>query len=152
VLRSSPTPRSIPCRIDRGHRGPYHHTEAYGGGCMMISVAEHAAGSWRIAEIAPDFELIDAWALPISAPRPDVDGLEALFDRLAPAALGPATAMLFQLRRRLGAWFGWEEHANALPIPGCRESSLRERLPPDLRVGLPAPLPTERFRVVYRTP
>ena len=34
---------------------------------MRLSPEQHAAHPWRIAEIAPDFELIDAWALPVTA-------------------------------------------------------------------------------------
>ncbi len=120
---------------------------------MRIPCAQHAAGGWRIAEIAPDFELIDAWALPVSGRLEELGALEDVFQWLDPAADGESrlSAQLFALRWRLGRWFGWDDHASALPIPGCRELSLRERLPPDL-ANAGAAEDGQRFRLVYRTP
>jgi Protein of unknown function (DUF2867) len=124
-----------------------------GGGPMKMHPAQHAAGPWRIAEIAPDFRLIDAWALPASGGLGDFGALEEILLRQNPTAAGGSrpAAMLFALRRRLGRWFGWDANANALPIPGCRELSLRERLPAELRPEAPA-ADASRFRLVYRTP
>lgn len=120
---------------------------------MRIPRSQHAALPWRISEVAPDFDLIDAWALPVSGRRSDLGALEDIFLRFDPSADGGSrlTAGLFALRWRLGRWFGWDEHANALPIPGCRETSLRERLPADLRGEASAPADGQRFRLVYRT-
>jgi len=119
---------------------------------MRIRRSQHQAGPWRISEIAPDFELIDAWALPVSGRLSDFGALEDVFLRLDPTADGGSrpAAMLFALRTRLGRWFGWDDHANALSIPGCRETSLRERLPADLRSAASAS-DGHRFRLVYRT-
>jgi hypothetical protein len=36
---------------------------------MRLPIAEQAAHPWLIARIAPDFELIDAWALPAQGAR-----------------------------------------------------------------------------------
>ena len=44
---------------------------------MRLPNAEHAAHPWVIAQVAPDFELIDAWALPAQGGR---DGFDALLD------------------------------------------------------------------------
>ena len=41
--------------------------------------------------------------------------------------------MLFGVRRWLGSWFGWDEAAGRLPIPGSQDVSLASRLPADLR-------------------
>lgn len=120
---------------------------------MRLPPAHHAALPWRIAEIAPDFELIDAWALPVTARADELGELETLFSRIDPTGEGGsrASAWLFALRRRLGDWFGWDRDRHTLPIPGCRETSLRERLPAELR-GAPSDPPGSRFRLVYRTP
>lgn len=120
---------------------------------MRISCAQHAAGGWRIAEIAPDFELIDAWALPVAGRENELGALEGVFLGLDPGGAGGSrlSQLLFALRARLGRWFGWDAQRNQLPIPGCREHSLRERLPPDLR-GTAVAQDGSRFQLVYRTP
>ena len=120
---------------------------------MRIRSDRHAAEPWRIAEIAPDFELIDAWALPVSAQPGEFGALEEIFARLDPErGAGRLTAALFALRWRLGRWFGWDADANTLSIPGCRERSLRERLPADLRDSAAGAPESKRFRVLYRAP
>jgi hypothetical protein len=42
---------------------------------MRLPKAELEAHPWVIAQIAPDFELIDAWALPAQGGRDDFDAL-----------------------------------------------------------------------------
>jgi hypothetical protein len=44
-----------------------------------------------------------------------------------------AARALFRVRWRLGQWFGWDDGAAKLPIPGQSETSLTDRLPDDLR-------------------
>jgi hypothetical protein len=43
-----------------------------------------------------------------------------------------ATRLLFRARHRLGGWFGWDDGAGQLPIPGSSETTLSARLPEDL--------------------
>ncbi|MEM6995621.1 MAG: DUF2867 domain-containing protein [Myxococcota bacterium] len=101
---------------------------------MRIKNSEHAATAWRVQEIAPDFELHDAWQLPAAGGPNDFEtflrvwrGLE-----LGQTSGSGASGFLFRLRERLGRWFGWDDETNTLPIPGCTERSLCERLPADL--------------------
>ena len=55
------------------------------------------------------------------------------------ASLDPAngeslpTRVLWCVRDRLGSWFGWDDAAAELPIPGTNETSPTDRLPDDLR-------------------
>ena len=118
---------------------------------MRVDNAAHAERGWRVAEIAPDFELLDAWDMPATGTEHELADLVAFFRDFDPAkdeGSGPSRA-LFALREKLGAWFGWDEDTNALPIPGCEESSLRERLPDDLPA---APLESASpFRPVFET-
>jgi len=44
-----------------------------------------------------------------------------------------ATRALFRLRFRLGALFGWDDPARKRAVPECTETTLRTRLPDDLR-------------------
>ncbi len=105
----------------------------------------HESRPWRIREIVPDFTLEDVWGLPVQGGAEDFPELLAMSGYLDPAdADSRATRFLWELRDRLGQWFGLgrivvpaDHGADAgtgrLPIPGCRETSLSERLPDDLR-------------------
>ena len=120
---------------------------------MKIRNTQHSTQNWRISEITHDFELIDAWALPVHARPSEFSALETIIRELNPNAKGAPRlpAMLFAFRRQLGRLFGWDDSANALAIPGCIEASLRDRLPPDLRDASAEPDDRERFQLVFRT-
>ncbi len=120
---------------------------------MRLSNAEHAAHPWVIAQIAPDFKLIDAWALPAEGGR---DGFDALLNVMAAvdgaSAESALTRALFRVRYQMGAWFGWDDAARQLPVPGCTETTLSQRLPVNLRgsaAGLN--LGPAGFTPLYRT-
>ena len=91
----------------------------------------HATLPWRLNEVAADFRLEDAWALPVEGRQDQFAELVELFRGLDPSAGSGPSRWLFALRERLGRWFSWDE-GPPLPIPGCTETSLRHRLPPDL--------------------
>lgn len=100
---------------------------------MRIPTAEHEAHDWVIGRIAPDFELLDAWALPVRGGAEDFDAFLNTFARIDPADTGPVVVrILFAVRYRLGAWFGWDD-AVERPIPGHVETTLAARLPDELR-------------------
>jgi hypothetical protein len=106
-----------------------------------------------IAKIAPDFRLLDAWTVPVEGGREDFGAFLEIMDALDPTrSPSAATRALFRLRLRLGAMFGWDDRAKQRPIPGCRETSLRARLPENLRGSAePAALAGGRFAPLYRT-
>jgi hypothetical protein len=113
---------------------------------MKLPNAVHEAHPWRIHDIVPDFILEDVWALPAHGGAEDfqtvleltVSGDLTNFSTSLPARI------LWRLRDRLGGWFGFgkisapyesgqDDAAGRLPIPGTNQTSLTERLPPDLR-------------------
>jgi Protein of unknown function (DUF2867) len=110
---------------------------------MRLSNSEHESHAWRIEEIAWDFRLEDVWALPAQGARGDFARLLEVMASLDPRkAESRATRALFGIRYRVGGWFGWDDapvpaRAPALrggaPIPESTETSLRARLPEDLR-------------------
>ncbi len=101
---------------------------------MRLSNSEHEAHPWRIREIAPDFRLEDAWALPVQGGTDDFATLLEVVASLDPAhAESRATRALFGIRHRLGEWFGWDDAPQPLAIPADTESTLSARLPEDLR-------------------
>jgi hypothetical protein len=101
---------------------------------MRLPNEAHESRPWRISEIAPDFTLEDAWALPVHGGADDFATLLEVMASLDPAiGASLASRVLFRVRFRLGRWFGWDDAAGELPIPGKNEVSLAERLPEDLR-------------------
>jgi len=113
----------------------------------------HEAHLWRISEIADDFTLLDVWALPVSGVPGDFDAFLEVMTSIDPTHSPSAAARaLFRLRFALGALFGWDDAGRERAIPDCEESSLRARLPRDLRgTAAATPRPGGRFRPLYRT-
>jgi hypothetical protein len=120
---------------------------------MRLSNSEHESHAWRIREIAPDFRLEDAWALPAQGGAEDFAALLEVMASLDPARAGSwATRALFSVRYRVGGWFGWDDAPRALAIPDDTKSTLGARLPQDLRntaTGLD--LGSYGFLPLYRT-
>jgi len=101
---------------------------------MRLPNAAHESCPWRIREIAPDFTVEDVWALPVHGGAEDFQTLLELMISGDPAsAESLATRVLWRVRFRPGSWFGWDDAAGELPIPGTNEASLTGRLPDDLR-------------------
>jgi hypothetical protein len=97
---------------------------------VRVPNAAHLAGPWLINDLAPDFRLMDVWELPTPGGADDFPALLDLVAGSAPTDSGSrASRLLFQIRFRLGAWFGWDDVEKPLPIPGCSETTLRDRLP-----------------------
>ncbi|MBJ7609078.1 MAG: DUF2867 domain-containing protein [Candidatus Dormibacteraeota bacterium] len=122
---------------------------------MRLPNAEHERHPWLIAEIAPDFTLLDAWGLPADGGPNDFATLVAIVTSLDPAnrSSSSATRALFSLRYRVGAWFGWDDATTKRPIPGCLETTLSQRVPADLRdtTTRPTVKGSTRFIPIYRT-
>jgi hypothetical protein len=109
---------------------------------MKLPNAEHERRPWRIHELVPDFTLEDYWALPMHGGSEDFESVLELTRAFDPSkAESLPTRFLWSLRDRLGVWFDLGEISapvdaelpGELPIPGTAETSLRDRIPPDLR-------------------
>jgi hypothetical protein len=125
---------------------------------MRLPNAVYQARPWRISAIAPDFKLLDAWELPVEGGLEDFASFLEFMSNLNYRQKAPVVVRgLFGLRDRMGRWFGWKDggwdgSTLKLPIPGCMETSLRARLPEDLKQSVPAmEVCVARFRGVYRT-
>lgn len=120
---------------------------------MRIPNEQHTQHDWRVPQYARDFELEDAWNTPVTGTSTQFPDFVELFHSIDPGqSEGGLTGLLFRLRLKLGQWFGWDDEANRLPIPGCEETSVRDRLPPEDRAPVTAadledPL---AFRPVFR--
>jgi hypothetical protein len=119
---------------------------------MRIPTNEHTKHPWRLAEIAPDFELVDAWELPAQGELSDFADLRRVWADTAmqETGAGPVNA-LFVMRGWLGEKFGWDASLNIEPIPGTTETSLVTRLPPDLQSNNDGEFERPPFRTVYVT-
>jgi hypothetical protein len=120
---------------------------------MRLANADHEAHPWIIARVAPDFDLLDVWGLPVEG---GADEFATLLEIMASLDRGDgdsrATQALFSLRHRLGSWFGWDDATRERPIPGRTETTLSTRLPDDLRGSATAPdFSSTHFTPLYRT-
>jgi hypothetical protein len=120
---------------------------------MRLANAEHESHPWRIAEIAPDFRLEDAWALPAEGGAGDFQRLLEVVGSLDMAAEAPAVVrLLFAIRLGVGRLLGWDGAGDHRAAPGGTETTLRERLPADLRESTATPLLRARgFAPLYQT-
>jgi hypothetical protein len=109
---------------------------------MKLPNAEHECRPWRIHDLVPDFTLEDVWALPTRGGPEDFQALLDLTGSFDPSkAQSRPARFLWNFRDRLGSWLDLGEistsvdgHAGGeMTIPGTTETSLRDRLPPDLR-------------------
>ena len=108
----------------------------------------HRARPWRVHTLAPDFELLDLWNVPLGADPAHGETFDEFLRifltanastwpvyRLRPTSLADAVhagllvgpVALFQLRWFLG-WVFTLDADRTLPIPGARESRVRTRL------------------------
>lgn len=109
---------------------------------MKLPNADHECRPWRIHELVSDFILEDVWALPMQGGPEDFQAVIEVAGSFDPSqAESRPTRFLWNLRDRLGRWFDLGEvsspvdgpNGSGLSVPGSAESSLRERLPGDLR-------------------
>jgi hypothetical protein len=127
---------------------------------MKLLQAEHECRPMRIHDLVPDFTLEDVWTLPTKGGPEDFEALLEMVGSFDPTQVESRPArLLWDLRDRLGSWFDLGEistpadgNGGGLPIPGTIETSLRDRLPPDLQGTATGfsfdPLP---FVPLYRT-
>src|SRR5437764_10346348 len=98
---------------------------------MRLPNAAHTAFPWRIHQLAPDFQLEDVWALPTPGGPEDFPRLVQKVASFDPSRSSSwAVRMLFAIRWKVGELLGWEGAGSGL---GSRVSTLKERLPSDLR-------------------
>jgi hypothetical protein len=120
---------------------------------MRLPNSEHEFDSWRIREVAPDFRLEDAWALPAAGAAGEFPALLEVMSSLDPTAEAPAVVrLLFAIRLGAGRLLGWDDAAGRLPIPDHTETTLAERLPADLRGSAAGSLlRSKSFTPLYET-
>ncbi|MEU3624714.1 hypothetical protein BS329_34605 [Amycolatopsis coloradensis] len=116
---------------------------------MKLANTAHTTRSWRIHEIAGDFDVEDVWALETPGGPDDFARLVKQFSSGDfPAGAPLIVRALWALRWKLGALFRLDGRDSGLD---SRVESVRDRLPDDLRETLTGPdedwLP---FTPIYR--
>lgn len=144
---------------------------------MEADPRAHAARPWRVHTLAPDFELLDLWVLPLDADPArgeTFDDFLRVFARngmssarpvypLRPTSFGDVLhalrlagmATLLALRHLLGRVFGLDGDRGELAIPGRHETRVRARLDADDRRRDSGALPERvggAFERVYAFP
>jgi uncharacterized protein DUF2867 len=98
---------------------------------MRLPNTAHTSRPWRVHELMSDFRLEDVWALPTPGGPDDFPRLVQQFASADPSKRLPRPArMLFEIRSKLGELLGWDAPDTGV---GSRVSTLRDRLPVDLR-------------------
>jgi hypothetical protein len=104
---------------------------------MRVAGSDHRSRPWRIHDLARDFRLEDAWALPTPGGPDEFPELVAMIAAGDPSqSSSAASRALFVIRWKLGELFGWDAPDTGL---GSRVPTLRDRLPADLRDGPTGP-------------
>jgi hypothetical protein len=110
---------------------------------MRLPKSAHTSRPWRVHEFTRDFRIEDVWALPTPGTAGDFPRLVTLFISFDPARETPwVVRMLFAVRLKLGQRLDWDTP------PRDDSSSLRNRLPADLRDGPTGPA-IGSFRPLY---
>jgi len=123
---------------------------------VRVDPARHRRQPWRIHTLAPDYELLDVWEVPIEADPSRGESFDRFFELVWENGMetgSPVVTALVRLRALMGRVFRWER--TDLAIPGARERSITERLTDDDRKVDRSPERRSRptaipVRLVYR--
>lgn len=98
---------------------------------MLLPDTAHTSRPWRIHGVIPDFRLEDVWALPTPGGPDDFPRVVNLMTSGDPSESSSCAARaLWTIREAVGEVLGWDRPEAGL---GSRVSTLRDRLPADLR-------------------
>jgi hypothetical protein len=115
---------------------------------MRLPITAHTTRPWRIHEVAPDFAVEDVLAL---ATPGGPDELPRLVLQIAsddfPDGAPLVVRFLWEARWKLGALSGWDGKDTGV---GTRVTSLRDRLPSDLRDAPPGQEISWPFTSLYQ--
>ena len=113
-----------------------------------LPLEAHAARPWRIHQIAPEFDVLDVWALPTPGGPEDFPRLLAAMRALDAEGSSPVVRVLFAARWALGRLFGWDGVEDGVD---WRVANLRDRIPEDLDASPASGIADSRFQPLYVT-
>ncbi len=100
---------------------------------MRLPLSAHQEHPWLIRELASDFDLDEVWDFPIEADESKGETFAAFMamqEEQENQSVGGVAELLFKLREVMGK-MGLDGETKPRPIPGCTETSLKERLKPE---------------------
>jgi hypothetical protein len=101
------------------------------GSRMRLPNTAHTSRPWRIHDLTRDFGLEDVWSLPTSGGPDDFPRLvQGIASGDPSQGSSRAARALWAVRWKIGGLLGWDDPDAGL---GSRVSTLRDRLPADLR-------------------
>jgi hypothetical protein len=104
---------------------------------MRLPSTEHTSRPWRIHDLTADFQLEDVWALPTPGGPEDFPRLVRKLASSDPSqGSSRAARALWAIRWKVGELLGWDDPSAGLD---ARVSTLRDRLPADLRTAPSGP-------------
>jgi hypothetical protein len=114
---------------------------------MRLPNSAHTARPWRIHELTRDFRVEDVWALPTPGGPDDLPRLVQLI-AAGDTSTNPSRAAraLFAIRWKVGELLGWDDPDAG---HGSQRSTLRDRLPGDLREAPGPEFDTLPFTSLY---
>jgi len=119
---------------------------------MRLPLSAQAEHPWLVRDLARDFTLDEVWEFPIAADPSRGETFRSFCDQEDAARAEPLpwpAECLVRLRFWLGKTLGLDRDSHVLPIPGCVETSVWERLEPERRKPMQPPDGRSPFRVVY---
>lgn len=114
----------------------------------------HHTHPWRVHTLARDFELIDVWRFELRLD--EGHGFDEFLATYWEAIHTVENSLLSKLRLVIGRIVGWDDAAKSLPIPGCTERTVADRLDAAdharnlFSANEPCPLPVAHLKPVYR--
>jgi hypothetical protein len=104
-------------------------------------------------DLCSDFRVLDRWRIPVTVDRAEFLRFVRVFATSGFAPESRIARALFRIRFAVGRWLGWDG-GPPQPIPGCRETTVRERLTAaerarDQSISQSLPLPHHDVRPVY---
>lgn len=102
----------------------------------MINKKDQYEREWKVNEITQDFKLWDLWEFPIKADNSKNENFQVFEEVYWKGIKKLMTSrtfagFLFSLRNTLSYIFPFDKNVDVLPIPGCRETSVKYRMNPE---------------------
>lgn len=113
-----------------------------------LPATAHTDRPWRIHDIAPDFRVLDVWALPTPGGADDFPRLVESIGSYDAERSSPVVHALFAIRWALGRVFGLDGAGDGID---SRVTGLRHRLPEELRDSCPDDAAAGPFTPLYLT-
>jgi hypothetical protein len=118
---------------------------------MRLPLSAQTEHPWLVSQLAGDFTLDEVWEFPIAGDASKGETFRTFCKQEDDARSEPLPGLanlLVQLRTLLGK-LGLDRETNQLPIPGCKETTVWERLAPEQRKPMAPADSRFPFRTVY---